>query len=232
MDKLSKLTVLVWNMDYWKSSKREAGWDYIQSKNPDIALLNECSNHDSQKYSIHHIDKNNWGCGVFSNHELTEKKFEMSHPEAIACGELEIDEKKITAISLYGKLINTYSITPLHRSLSDLTPLFVKKSVRDWLLIGGDFNADEQYDDRYGGRSHHIFFERLRDFKLYDCYKKFHTGPVQTIRHSSSSFPYQNDYLFTGKKLYDACVSCEVIDDENLYTISDHNPIIAEFDLR
>ena len=41
-----------------------------------------------------------------------------------------------------------------------------------------------------------------------------------------------NDYLFTGKKLYDACVSCEVIDDENLYTISDHNPIIAEFDLR
>ena len=44
-------------------------------------------------------------------------------------------------------------------------------------------------------------------------------------------FIWQNDYLFAGKKLYDACTSSQVIDDPSLYEISDHNPIIAEFDL-
>ena len=42
-------------------------------------------------------------------------------------------------------------------------------------------------------------------------------------------FAWQNDYLFAGKKLYENCISCEVIDDKKLYDISDHNPLIAEF---
>ena len=54
---------------------------------------------------------------------------------------------------------------------------------------------------------------------------------MQTLRHKSSDFAWQNDYLFAGKKLYESCISCEVIDDEKLYDISDHNPIIAEFQL-
>ena len=57
-------------------------------------------------------------------------------------------------------MIDGYSITTLHRSLSDLTHLFVKKEIREWLLIGGDFNADEEFDNKQPGKSHHIFFER------------------------------------------------------------------------
>ena len=221
----------VWNMDYWKSPKKEEGWDYIKSIDPDIMLLNECSNHKSQKNSIHYLSKGKWGCGVFSKHKLTEINFSRSHPDAIACGQLKLNNQKITAISLYGKMINGYSITTLHRSLSDLTHLFVEKKIRDCLLIGGDFNADLQFDKMQYGESHHLFFERLKDFELYDCVKKFHNKRVQTLRHKTSNFAWQNDYLFAGKKLYDKCISCEVIDDKSLYDISDHNPIIAEFKL-
>ena len=73
---------LVWNMDYWKSSKREEGWKYIQSIDPDVSLLNECSNHSSQKYSVHHIAKREWGCGVFSKHKLEEIELDKCHPDA------------------------------------------------------------------------------------------------------------------------------------------------------
>ena len=114
-------------------------------------------------------------------------------------------------------------------SLSDLTHLFVKKEIREWLLIGGDFNADEEFDNKQPGKSHHIFFERLKDFGLYDCRQKFNKERAQTLRHKSSDFAWQNDYLFAGKKLYENSISCEVIDDKKLYDISDHNPLIAEF---
>ena len=79
--------------------------------------------------------------------------------------------------------------------------------------------------------AHHLFFERLKDFGFYDCCKKFNSERVRTLRHKHSDFHWQNDYLFAGKKLYDACTSSKVIDDPSLYEISDHNPIIAEFDL-
>ena len=222
---------IVWNMDYWKSSQKEQGWEYLNSVDPDICLLNECSRHASQEFSIHNISRNDWGVGVFSKHELDELEFQKCHPDAIACGQITFGNRTITAISLYGKIIDKYSITTLHRSLSDLTHLFSQKKLRDWMLIGGDFNADVAIDENQRGNSHHIFFERLKDFGFYDCIGKFHGERMQTLRHSKSSFPWQNDYLFAGKKLYECCVSSEVIDDERLYEISDHNPLVAEFDI-
>ena len=61
---------LVWNMDYWKSPKKEESWHYIQSLNPDVSLLNECTTHESQKNHIHYITRDKWGCGVFSKFKI------------------------------------------------------------------------------------------------------------------------------------------------------------------
>ena len=218
-------------MDFWKSPQKQKGWDYIKTIDPDICLLNECSNPNLFINYIHNEQTNGWGCGVFSKHKLDEIIIDKCHPGAIAICETNINSINITAISLYGQIIDGFAITTLHRSLSDLTPIFQKKSLRDCLLIGGDFNADTELDKRQGGKSHSIFFERLRDFKLYDCCKKFNTERVRTLRHKNSVVEWQNDYLFAGKKIYDKCISCKVIDDESLYDISDHNPILAEFSL-
>ena len=230
------MKVLVWNMDYWKSSHRESGWNFIREIDPDLALLSECAVNDDQFNYVHHVQKVGWGVGVFSrHHDLVEVEFECCHPEAVAVSSITIESQGITGISLYGRIIDGFAITTLHRSLSDLTPLFQTKAGRDWTLIGGDFNASTQCDELMpsykGDRAHHIFFERLMNFGLADCLKKFHEGHIRTLRHKNSDVHWHNDYLFVGKSLYDRCVSCEVIDDPQLYEVSDHNPIIAEFDL-
>ena len=116
-------------MDYWKSSKKAESWDYVQLLDPDVSLLNECSTHSSQNHHIHHLAKDKWGCGVFSKHNLEEIVFDKSHPDAIACGQVTINNQQITLVSLYGKIIDGYSITTLHRSLSDLTHLFIQKDI-------------------------------------------------------------------------------------------------------
>ncbi len=236
---------LVWNMDYWKRSRkqREQAWDYVTQIDPDICLLNECIDHPSQQYRIHSKDTGDWGIGVFSKYALSEitsitrgkKTLPMliSHPEALVASQLTVDNQDIVAVSLYGKMDKSgYATTTLHRSLSDLTPLLdgQRKKTR-WLLIGGDFNADPLIDKQQRNSAHHIFYERLKDFKLYDCCKKFNPDRVQTNRSSRSKLQWENDRLFAGKALYDRLISCEVIDDSDLYELSDHNPIIAEFDI-
>lgn len=230
---MNKLKVVSWNMDFWKSKHKDKGWEFINSQDPDVSLLSECIDHPSQNFSIHHISKNKWGTGVFSKHKIVEHELEFGkvHSDAIACADLSIEGQNIILISLYGKMINGNAISTLHRCLSDLTHLFLKKKLQKKILIGGDFNADEALDQKQGNRAHHLFFERLKDFGFYDCCKKFNPERVQTLRHKHSSFPWQNDYLFAGKSLFNACTSSKVIDDPNLYEISDHNPIVAEFDL-
>ena len=235
---------LVWNMDYWKRTEdnRAKAWEYIQSVDPDVCLLNECSTHTSQEYSVHSVYRRGWGTGVFSKHQLTEitsvtKGTRLiplikSHPESLVSTKFELNSKNITAISLYGKIDQDgFCITTLHRSLSDLTPIFSQRRNTEWLIIGGDFNADVLIDDQQNDNAHRIFFDRLKDFKLQDCCKKFNPERIATIRHPMTNKQFENDRLFAGKQLYDRLVSCEVIDDPNLYELSDHNPIIAEFDL-
>ena len=73
-----------------------------------------------------------------------------------------------------------------------------------------------------------LFFANLR-LRTLRLSSKFNKHGVQTLRHKSSDFACQNNYLFAGKKLYENSISCEVIDDKKLYDISDHNPLIAEF---
>ena len=184
------LKCLVWNMDYWKSKYKEEGWQYINSQDTDFCLLNECIDHPSQKSSVHYVSKNNWGNGVFSKHNITEHELEFGkvHSDAISCADLNIDGKDIILISLYGKMINGNAISTLHRCLSDLTHLFYKKKLQKWILIGGDFNADEALDKTQRNRAHHLFFERLKDFGFYDCCKKFNSERVRTLRHKHSDF--------------------------------------------
>ena len=102
---------LVWNMDYWKRTEdnRAKAWEYIQSVDPDVCLLNECSTHTSQEYSVHSVYRRGWGTGVFSKHQLTEitsvtKGTRLiplikSHPESLVSTKFELNSKNITAIS-------------------------------------------------------------------------------------------------------------------------------------
>jgi exodeoxyribonuclease-3 len=126
-----------------------------------------------------------------------------------------------------------YSIPNLHRMLSDLTGLFHGHiSGKRKIIMGGDLNASTQLDEMQNNNSHKILFDRIDDFGLKDVFQlsgnKCH---VQTLRHSRSIKPWQNDYFFVSDRLAERFSKYEIIDNEKIGRYSDHNVVIMEIDL-
>jgi exonuclease III len=137
------------------------------------------------------------------------------------------DHQPITLISLYGQMIDGHSISTLHRILSDLTPILGRSRKR--VILGGDFNASPQFDRPPKYQAHRILFDRVRNFGLIDCLNDGSKGtwraPQKTLQY------YQLDYLFVSESICKKLISCDVIDSPHLHGFSDHNPVVAVFDL-
>lgn len=239
-----KISIATWNMDSWKRNQeqRKAAWRYLtETISPDIALLQECvppakTDEDSKIIYQKIGGKRNWGSAVVTQEfPIQELEIKSSYLGALLGAEVTLpDESLISVISLYGLIDEDgYATTTLHRMLSDLTPLLHGRMGKRLFIMGGDYNVSTQWDEKYKNRdpSHRIFFERLEDFGLVNCTYKYFQSHVQTNRHPRSKTPWQNDYIHASKKISDRLVSCEVIDDSEIYEYSDHNPVIAIFDL-
>jgi endonuclease/exonuclease/phosphatase family metal-dependent hydrolase len=136
----------------------------------------------------------------------------------------------LLTISMYGTFDSTSHVTPnLHRMISDLHYLLIDKAHKGRIIIGGDWNVDRDYNKINPGKArlHRLVFERLEDpfYGLQRCNKE----PLRTIRHQSK-FPYQDDYIYVSKALMRK-VSCEVVSDPVLKELSDHLPVVAEFEV-
>jgi len=249
--------ISTWNMDYWKRTAEERikAWTYLDEIiSPDIALVQEAVPMSTQMGFIGTgkqpsgslIDNETvvwqeiggsrkWGSGILTkNFPLREVHFNNSHQGSVIVADILLPNKSVwTVISLYGLLDNGYSTTTLHRIFSDLTLLLDGKMGKRQVIIGGDFNASLQWDEEYPGEapSHRIFFDRLSDFGLVNCSEKFGPSPVQTIRHPKSDIPWQNDYLFSSKQLIDSLISCDVVNEVEVHELSDHNPVVAVFEV-
>jgi exonuclease III len=55
----------------------------------------------------------------------------------------------------------------------------------------------------------------------------------KTYKTDRSPVPWQNDYLFASEALADRLVRCQVIGtgEQEMWRLSDHLPVIAEFEL-
>jgi len=158
------------------------------------------------------------------------------------------DGEKVTAISIYG-LLDERSDASVHRSLSDLTPLFEDTRYNELLLLGGDLNtlATAEAGSRALARDQGVLDRIVEGFGLVDLLQQtlreadpprgrlagctcslgsecLHTW---TFRKSkASTVPYQDDYLFASPALaarLDECVALEFTPDWP----SDHVPIVA-----
>jgi exonuclease III len=52
---------------------------------------------------------------------------------------------------------------------------------------------------------------------------------VRTIRHSNSPEPWHNDYLFATAALAEHLSDCQPVSDARAWQLSDHCPVLAEF---
>jgi endonuclease/exonuclease/phosphatase (EEP) superfamily protein YafD len=121
-------------------------------------------------------------------------------------------------ISLYGlleRLLGTeYSITSLHRSLSDLTHVLDDRTRRGRIILGGDLNASPAK----WGKTHRVLFDRIESFCLESCldYREQPTPTHRTV---------QIDYLFLSRELVPLISAGYVIDVGDL---SDHRALVVD----
>lgn len=202
-------------------------------------------------------DHRRWGSAVVSYGpalaELTtvrgqanraEVELLKTHPGCVAIARVEPQEAQpITVVSVYGLIEDGYAVTTMNRILSDLTPLFDSRDCKR-IVLAGDLNISTQLEGRYGRWSRNCL-ERLQAFGLVDCLKRFAgerrrltdcpcdegiaCAHVQTHRHPQSRVPWNNDYIFCSEELAKDVVSCRVIDDDEVWNLSDHAPVVAEF---
>lgn len=78
----------------------------------------------------------------------------------------------MTVISIYG-LLDERSDRSVHRSLSELSPIFDHEAYGKYLLLGGDLNilANPRPDDPVRDR-HLTVLSRIRAYGLVDCLEK------------------------------------------------------------
>lgn len=235
------IKIATWNMAYWshRALHKEA-WEYfLDNLDCDILLFQE-SVPDYDKLQPDKLVWNEiggtrlWGSGIYSSkYKIKEVLIDTKFIGSVTAAEVEITENfKLIVISVYGLMESilgvTYAIPNLHRIFSDLTGLIEGGNTKHRLVIGGDLNASLQIDEQQIGNSHKVFFDRLREFQLVNCFDNYYKDFVQTHRHSRSKKPWQNDYFFISKRLEKSLVNCEVVSNETVHRLSDHNPVIIE----
>ena len=242
-----KIKIATWNMAYWQHKKlHDETWNcFLNQIEADIFLFQEGRPTEAIKDQKNHLvwneigGKRDWGSGIYSpKYELLEENIETQFKGVFSIGNTQINNEKITLISLYGLMENSdptkgYSISNLHRMLSDLTGLFNGHiEGKRKIIMCGDLNASTQFDEMQKNNSHKILFNRIDDFGLKDVYQlSGNKSHVQTLRYARSQKPWQNDYFFVSNSLVKKFTKYEIINNEEIRKFSDHNVVIIEMEL-
>lgn len=153
--------------------------------------------------------------------------FANSRPGSWIAATVTIGTEKMTCISLYG-LIEELTDASMHRSLSDISPIFSDPRHNGLVLLGGDFNTSTATETSNRERDR-IVLDRIKAYGLVDCLAKWRDDnripPLagcrcddEPCRHTLTRLipnregehipwqdrvPYQVDYLFASEALAD-----------------------------
>jgi endonuclease/exonuclease/phosphatase family metal-dependent hydrolase len=244
--------------------------ELIDEWSVDVALLNEVSTSilrdvDDAAYEVWGTrgrDRKHrpWSAAVLSRHGPTEirdaravsyrgrrpnVRFENSRPGSWIAASVRIPEVgDMTCVSLYG-LTDELSEASVHRSLSELSPLFSDPRYRERLLLGGDLNTSSQWPKGPHLDGDVALLDRIEAYGLRDCLAvRRPVGPLAECRctldecthtmtrHDPSHPGLQVDYLFASPALVeeDRLTKCEALPKSEWLEFSDHAPIVATFE--
>lgn len=276
------MRIVVWNMDYRRSKTNWSMFKDGGELACDIALVNEVTpppadlglNVETEEKTVGRDDVTHggkktraWATAVVSPHELAcpddvwtlspkykdrRSKLAVSRPGSWTAAVVSIPNgESVTAISLYG-LLDERSDASVHRSLSDLTPLFEDERYNELLLLGGDLNTlcTAKAGSPRLARDQGVLDRITHGFGLVDLLHKSlsendpRRGRLDNCRCSlgdecrhtrtfrrtkSSTVPYQDDYLFASRALADRPLECTAREFTPDWP-SDHVPIVATFE--
>ena len=102
-------------------------------------------------------------------------------------------------------------------------------------IVAGDFNLSETFDNWPGGpRGNVEYLERMQSIGFTECLRHYHGKLVPTFRNPrGGAIKHQIDHLFVSPPLIEHLCDCRTGDPDRLFGegLSDHLPIIADFDL-
>jgi hypothetical protein len=172
-----------------------------------------------------------------------ELPFKPSRPGTWTAGRIKAGKLAVTVIALYG-LLDEKSDASMHRSLSELTPIFDHPTYRRHIIMGGDFNIFTNPKPTDPTRSRHkSVLDRINALGLHSCLAENRPKRRQlvgcpcgappcthqrTYLGSKTDQPYEEDYLFCSAALLHKLRSCTVVEG---ISSSDHAPLKATFDL-
>src|SRR3954454_5117206 len=91
--------------------------------------------------------------------------FKASVPGIWIAARVQIDTEHVACVSLYG-LMEELSDASIHRSLSDVSPLFSDPAHKEKVLLGGDFNIGTGLSDPLAQRRSRIVLDRIEAYGL------------------------------------------------------------------
>jgi exonuclease III len=99
-------------------------------------------------------------------------------------------------------------------------------------IVGGDFNTSVLFDIP-SDRGNRQFLQRLTDLGMAECLSTYQGNPTPTFKHSRGSIRHQLDYMFVSDELFLELNSCSTGKKKEIFgnSLSDHLPVIADFDL-
>jgi endonuclease/exonuclease/phosphatase family metal-dependent hydrolase len=173
--------------------------------------------------------------------------FTNSRPGSWVAATVPMGMERVTCISLYG-LIEELSDASMHRSLSEISPIFSDPAYKDLVLVGGDLNTSTPWPDHARRLRDEGVLERIKAYGLIDSLKQArkpgrlenctcvfgqdcqHTWTRVDPKQKGHKTPYQMDYMFASVALARRLTSCEALSPLEWEQFSDHSPIIATFD--
>lgn len=269
-------TALIWNLDEANGPKKRS-WELLSGFGADVALLSEARVPADVEAIAHgktigrdckHERKEDcrgrpWSTAILSRHKLRPIRdakasrhgrpldipFAPSRPGTWVAASASISEVgDLTVVSLYG-LTDEKSDASVHRSLSDLEPIFEDPKYNRRLLLGGDLNifANPRPDDPVRSR-HLLVLERIKAYGLVDLLARdlmqrdpprgglpdcpcrtmrcLHTWTFRSRKKDLSDIPYQDDHVFDSPAIAKRLKTCETA---GFHESSDHAPIVATF---
>lgn len=256
----NRFSIGTWNMDHWKRTRlqREKAWEYLLTQSDtDVMLLQESVAPSALNLEFVHREiagHRPWGSSVVAFSEDTSvqeidavrtrygsKRFSMlgTLPGTVIVAQADLpDIGPITCVSIYG-LIDVYAQTTMLRIIADLIPLFDSR-FGSRVVLGGDFNVTTACKKKKPEFYRYLaILNAIESLGLENLAKtaKDRPAPISNCPcsedncfHIPTYHKTQLDWLFATPELACRCTRLRV-DHQVTNSLSDHAPIIAEFQL-
>ncbi len=242
-----KLRVVSWNMGcsppnspYRRTHQR--AWHFLLDKlKPDVALVQEAMIDDAPPWvreGHRRVDGHDKGCD-FPRHnlpsrlllvreELSAKRIPDIHAKGCCLAAAEIvlptDVAPLVAVSAHvstradeGRQQRDY----LEALINAVAPLASRRRC----VLGGDFNASREYDEKYYGP----FFDELGRRGFHDAHRAIHGHDVSTFwGHQAPEGGVQDDHIFVDAPSASRVLKCYVVDNKTVRELSDHGPVVLD----